>query len=115
MAQPQSTLVQFARVFEKTSDAGRRYFVGRLGPSRILMFLDERSESEDPEWQIFVAEIPGDAKSTTPRTPRETREPRKTRDRTAQRAHTKAQVPSGVDLAGGDAPIGQIFGEPDGR
>ena len=53
----QQPLAKLARVFEKTSATGNRYFVGRLGGSRLLMFLDRESDSDDPCWSLFVSPI----------------------------------------------------------
>lgn len=54
--------VELARLYEKTSANGRRYFVGRMGSARVLMFLDERAESADPVWNLFAQELGDDQK-----------------------------------------------------
>ena len=46
--------IQIARLFEKTSKNGNTYFVGRMGPARILMFRNDRSEADGIEWSLFV-------------------------------------------------------------
>lgn len=47
------------RVFEKTSANGNRYFSGRWGGARILLFRDATAESDDPVWQVFAQAIEG--------------------------------------------------------
>jgi hypothetical protein len=41
--------VRLGRLFEKTSQKGRRYFVGRLGAARILLFdTGEKGDDGSP-------------------------------------------------------------------
>ena len=58
MSQQQSHKVHLATLFEKVSAKGNRYYYGRLGAASVVMFLDERSESADPKWQLYVQEPP---------------------------------------------------------
>lgn len=51
-------------LYEKTSDRGNRYFVGRLGATRVLLFRDEYAEGEDPVWNLLVQEIDGQQRTT---------------------------------------------------
>lgn len=52
-----SSQVSVTRLFEKTSSKGNRYFVGRLGNARVLLFRDERSDMEgDPVWQMYLTD-----------------------------------------------------------
>ena len=44
--------VKLARVFERTSKAGNRYFSGRLGAARLLILEDSRGEEN--EWTMFL-------------------------------------------------------------
>jgi hypothetical protein len=48
--------VPLCRLFEKTSANGNRYFVGRLGSARVLMFRDTKAEGTDPQWNLLVQE-----------------------------------------------------------
>lgn len=58
--------VLLARLYEKTSARGHRYFVGRLGAARVALFLDERAEGGDPVWELFVQDGgPQEGKATT--------------------------------------------------
>ncbi len=42
-------------LYEKTSKAGRRYFVGRLGAARILLFsTGETTEDGTPIWELLA-------------------------------------------------------------
>ena len=62
--------VLLARLYEKTSARGHRYFVGRLGAARVAMFIDERAEGGDPVWELFVQDGgPQEGKATTSREP----------------------------------------------
>jgi hypothetical protein len=55
---PQVTL---ARLFEKTSGNGNRYFFGRMVQSKIMLFFDaratEESDGTDPIWNLVVAPV----------------------------------------------------------
>lgn len=66
----ESPKVLLGRVYEKTSGRGNTYFTGRLGAARVVMLRDDRTESPDPVWQIFVQD--GD---TGPRQAQEARQP----------------------------------------
>ncbi|MBI1209285.1 MAG: hypothetical protein GC191_18610 [Azospirillum sp.] len=57
--------IKVARMFEKTSANGRRYFTGRWGGARVLLFKDDRSEVEG-EWSMFLQEIPPEQESHGP-------------------------------------------------
>ena len=60
--------VLLGRVFECQSERGNKYFRGRLGAARVVMFLDETSTADNPEWQIFVQN--GDDKPKAEATPK---------------------------------------------
>ena len=45
--------VNLARLFERTSAKGNRYFSGRMGAARIMLFKDDRADG-DNVWQLFV-------------------------------------------------------------
>ncbi len=47
--------VKLGTLYEKTSKAGRRYFVGRLGAARILLFsTGEATEDGTPIWELLA-------------------------------------------------------------
>jgi hypothetical protein len=50
-------MLKAASLWEKTSAAGNRYFIGRLGGVRILI-LDDRSRGVEgePDWQLFFCD-----------------------------------------------------------
>ena len=39
--------VNLARLFERTSAASNRYFSGRMGVARIMLFKDERVDADN--------------------------------------------------------------------
>ena len=47
--------VLLGRLYERTSQRGNRYFSGRLGAARIMLFKDEYAD-DDNVWQLFVQE-----------------------------------------------------------
>ncbi len=50
--------VKLGRVFEKVSAKGTRYFTGRLGAARILMFQSrETADNGDPVWDLYLQEV----------------------------------------------------------
>lgn len=74
-------MLKAASLWEKTSAAGNRYFIGRLGGVRILI-LENRSRGAEgePDWQLFFcdgekrensrAETPASATAAVAREPR---------------------------------------------
>ena len=51
--------IPMTRLFEKTSARGNRYFTGRLGNARVLLFRDETADAgSDPVWQMYLADVP---------------------------------------------------------
>lgn len=53
----QQPLVKLAGLYEKTSQKGTRYFVGRLGSARLLMFANaDKKQDSDPDWLLYVQE-----------------------------------------------------------
>lgn len=49
--------VLLAGLYERTSQKGNRYFVGRLGNARLLMFANQDKKQEsDPDWLLYVQE-----------------------------------------------------------
>ena len=49
--------IPLTRLYGKTSARGNRYFVGRLGNARILVFQDAKAEGNDPVWEVFLADV----------------------------------------------------------
>ena len=45
--------VLLGRLYERTSQKGNRYFSGRLGAARIMLFRDDYAD-DDNVWQLFV-------------------------------------------------------------
>ena len=52
-------MTKLTRVYEKTSKNGNRYFTGRLGASRLLIFKDCRLSDENSVavWSVLVQEV----------------------------------------------------------
>lgn len=58
-SKPANTRVPMTRLFEKVSAKGNRYFTGRLGNARVLLFRDEHADTGgDPVWQMYLADVP---------------------------------------------------------
>ncbi len=51
--------IRLATLYEKTSTRGNRYFVGRLGAARIMLFEDKFADGDDPAWHLCLQESPG--------------------------------------------------------
>ena len=51
--------IRLTTLYEKTSTRGNRYFVGRLGAARIMLFRDEYADGDDPAWHLCLQEGPG--------------------------------------------------------
>ena len=50
--------VKLGRLYEKTSQKGTRYFVGRLGAARVLLFPSrETADGGDPVWDLYLQEV----------------------------------------------------------
>jgi hypothetical protein len=50
-------MVKLAGLYEKTSAKGNKYFIGRLGNARLLMFANQDKQAEkDPDWLLYVQE-----------------------------------------------------------
>lgn len=88
--------VTVARLFEKTSASGNRYFFGRWGGAKVLLFHDARATEEgsgDAIWNLILqpAEESGRGQSSG-RKPRQPRQPRQER-----RQHRGQQPPPADD------------------
>src|SRR5919199_3089573 len=50
--------VKLGRLYEKTSARGTRYFVGRLGAARVLLFQSrETADDGGAIWELFVEPV----------------------------------------------------------
>ena len=96
--------VNLARLFERTSAAGNRYFSGCMGSARIMLFKDDRAD-DDNVWQLFVQD--GDEQ---PRQAAETAQGRAQRKTSAPFAQQLAKPVSGPENA--DTGPSLPFGEP---
>jgi hypothetical protein len=102
-----------ARLYEKTSARGLRYFVGRLGLARlVLLRTPETSDSGEPVWMLSAEEAAAPAKATAPGLPllptalSLSRKPRKRRV-----APLRRQGQTGAAMA--DDPVDDLWrGEP---
>ena len=48
-------MVKIAGLYEKTSQMGNRYFIGRPNGARLLTFANtDKKEESDPDWLLFV-------------------------------------------------------------
>ena len=50
-------MLQAAKLWEKTSAAGRKYLVGRLGGVRVLVLENrDRGTEGEPDWHLVFAD-----------------------------------------------------------
>ncbi len=50
-------MVKLAGLYEKTSQKGNKYFIGRLGNARLLMFANaDKKGEQEPDWFLYVQE-----------------------------------------------------------
>jgi len=50
-------MVKLAGLYEKTSQKGNHYFIGRLNGARLLMFQNQdKKQDSDPDWWLYVQE-----------------------------------------------------------
>ena len=56
--------IELARLYEKTSQRGTRYFVGRLGLARITLLPGEATEDGTATWRMLLQEAPKSQTST---------------------------------------------------
>ncbi len=96
--------VNLARLFERTSAAGNRYFSGRMGAARIMLFRDERAD-DDNVWQLFVQDS-----DEQPRQGAQTAQGRAQRETTAWDAQKPVTPAGGPENADTGPPL--PFGEP---
>lgn len=55
--QDKQPMVKLAGLYEKTSQKGNRYFIGRLNGARLLMFANQNKQTDkDPDWFLYVQE-----------------------------------------------------------
>jgi hypothetical protein len=56
--------IELARLYEKTSQRGTRYFVGRLGLAKITLLPGEATEDGTATWRMLLQEAPKSQAST---------------------------------------------------
>jgi hypothetical protein len=56
--------IELARLYEKTSQRGTRYFVGRLGLARITLLPGDAAEDGTATWRLLLQEAPKSRAST---------------------------------------------------
>ena len=56
--------IELARLYEKTSQRGTRYFVGRFSLARITLLPGEPAEDGTPTWRMLLQEAPKSQAST---------------------------------------------------
>ena len=82
--------VLLGRLYERTSQKGNRYFSGRLGAARIMLFKDDYAD-DDNVWQLFVQ----DGGEKSPQVAQEREGPPKT----ARGARKRLKATSGPEKA----------------
>jgi hypothetical protein len=50
--------IELARLYEKTSQRGTRYFVGRLGLAKLTLLPGEAAEDGTATWRLMLQEAP---------------------------------------------------------
>ena len=85
--------VLLGRLYERTSQKGNRYFSGRLGAVRIMLFKDDESDV-DNAWQLFVQD--GDDKPPQVRQDGQGQE--KTNPTTRKRSKATSESENAPDL-----------------
>ncbi|MEQ8653274.1 MAG: hypothetical protein RIC87_12495 [Kiloniellales bacterium] len=78
--------VRLCRLYERTSANGNRYFTGRLGGAKVIVFRDQKAEADCPVWQVYLEDAESGRGASAGRSPPN---PRKT----AQTAAMDAQRP----------------------
>ena len=106
MNTPFPTSIEVARLYEKTSQRGTRYFVGRLGLARITLLPGDAAEDGTATWRMLLQEAPK-APASTDR-PSDSSRPRSPDARRRQAAGPGAGAPlpddSVADLWSEDRP-----------
>ena len=106
-----NSMLQAAKLWEKTSAAGNLYLVGRLGGVRVLVMRNRDAGAEgEPDWHLFFADSSDKARQTSA-------EPAKpassARTRGARRAYRRpaAQTAGGPDHASSmpDDPLDDLW------
>jgi hypothetical protein len=82
--------IELARLYEKTSQRGTRYFVGRLGLARITLLPGEAAEDGTATWRLLLQEAP---KASTDRQAGNSSRSRSTATRRRQAAIPAAGAP----------------------
>lgn len=90
MSAPFPPSIELARLYEKTSQRGTRYFVGRLGLARITLLPGEAAEDGTATWRLLLQEAP---KASTNRQAGNASRPRSPGTRRRQAAIPAAGAP----------------------
>src|SRR5215472_9869955 len=53
MSAPSDGKVLLCRLYERTSSKGNRYFTGRLGPAKVIAFIDTEAELKYGATAVF--------------------------------------------------------------
>jgi len=85
--------VLLGHLYERTSQKGNRYFSGRLGAARIMLFKDDKADVDNC-WQMFVQD--GDDKP--PQTRQEGQEDQG-QEKTTPTAKKRSKATSGPENA----------------
>jgi hypothetical protein len=60
--------IPLARLYEKTSKNGTRYFTGRMGQARVLLFRDREQPADgDQVWSLMLEAVEPEAGQTAAR------------------------------------------------
>jgi hypothetical protein len=92
MAAARAPLVPLARLYEKVSTAGNRYFTGRLGYGRVLLFADGEADDGTPTWRMYVQEV--EEVATRPQDGRQAVRPANGASRPSRPSTTPTRPPS---------------------
>jgi hypothetical protein len=99
--------VEVAKLYEKISQHGTRYFVGRLGLARITLLQGDAAEDGTATWRMLLQEAPK-SQASTDRQPRNASRPRAPGPRRRPAASPTAGAPmpddSIADLWAGPGP-----------
>jgi hypothetical protein len=86
--------IELTRLYEKTSQRGTRYFVGRLGLARITLLPGDAAEDGTATWRMLLQEAP---KASTDRSASNSSPSRSTGTRGRQAAGAVAGAPMADD------------------
>jgi hypothetical protein len=102
MSAPYPPSIELTHLYEKTSQRGTRYFVGRLGLARITLLPGDAVEDGTATWRVMLQDAPR-APASTDRPSTSPRPPPYARRRQAERPNNGAPMP--------DDPISDLWPE----